>query len=152
MNPTTLALPALLWAQASENPLEDMGRNFRLANQDFRWSNVFLVLAIIAAMAMAISLLVRYMNARENYTIYSPQRLFRELCKAHGLEHKKRRVLKRLAVAHQLASPAQLFVEPERFDVGHLNADWQAQRSELEALRDLIFGCRMEAFDNERPV
>lgn len=124
---------------AQVNPL-DMGRNFRAANAGFDWSNVFLVVAILAAIVFGIWIAARYSAEREGKTYRHPGRLFRELCHAHQLDRPRRKLLKRLAAAHRLPLAAQLFLDPRRFDVSQLDASWASQRSELEALRDQIFG------------
>src|SRR5690606_17299190 len=94
----------------------------------------------IATVAVAVWLLARYVNFRESRGFHHPRRLFQELCAAHGLGRKNRNLLRRLAAAHQVALEAQLFIEPERFDVAQLDAPWQQERAALEELRDAIFG------------
>jgi hypothetical protein len=69
----------------------------------------------------------------------SPPELFRELCRAHGLNWSSRRLLKRLAAEWQMSSPAQLFVEPERFSTARLGAEWHEKADELERLRRQLF-------------
>ncbi len=121
----------------------EMGRNFREASSRFQWSHVFLVLAIIAVLAVAVWLLVRYVHFRETRGFRNPRRLFKELCAAHGLPRGRRKLLLRLATAHQIALPAALFLEPDRFDVAQLPPSWQSQQVALEELRDAIFGRRL---------
>jgi hypothetical protein len=130
------------WPLAQVNPL-DFGRNFREAEQNFQWTNVVLVVAIILAIVFALWLLLNYIAEREGRSYHSPRKLFRELCHAHGLDRGSRQLLKRLASAHRLTHPSQLFLDPERFDVLQLDTTWVAERSTLESLRDQIFGQKL---------
>ena len=132
--------PAIaLWAQV--NPM-DFGRNFRAADEEFHWSSVVLVVAIIVAICFAVWLGVRYATDGERRGYRNPRRLFQELCAAHELDRHSRALLMRLAAAHTVA-PAVLFLNPERFDATQLDAAWLSQRSELERLRDTIFGRKL---------
>ena len=45
-----------------------------------------------------------------------PHKLFRELCLAHQLEHRSRRLLLQLAGALDWSHPAELFVTPAAFE------------------------------------
>lgn len=129
----------VLWAQV--DPL-DFGRNFRAADQQFQWSNVVLVAAIILAVGFAIWLAIRCATDGERRGYRSPRQLFRELCQAHQLDRHSRVLLARLAAAHRIA-PAVLFLNPERFDASQLDPTWSAQRTDLERLRDTIFGRKL---------
>ena len=62
-----------------------------------------------------------------------PNRLFRDLCRAHNLDWGERALLNKLAQRHQLATPAELFVSPECFDMD----DGRAQQSLLQRIDDL---------------
>lgn len=44
---------------------------------------------------------------------HSPNRLFRELCDAHGFDGKERRLLKKIALANTVNNLALLFTQPE---------------------------------------
>ncbi len=123
---------------AQVNPL-DFGRNFREAETNFQWSNAALVVASIVAIGLAFSLVVRYLTWREGRRYRHPQKLFWELCRAHGLDRASRKRLQRLANAHQLRDPARVFLEPERFNATLLGTSFNDDRAALEALRDLIF-------------
>jgi hypothetical protein len=70
----------------------------------------------------------------------SAAQLFRELCRAHGLSHSHRRLLKRLATARRLTSPALVFVEPKHFDTTNLPASLLPSAKELQHLSAQLFG------------
>jgi hypothetical protein len=69
----------------------------------------------------------------------SPPRLFRELCRAHRLSRPHRRLLKHLAAARGLSSPASLFVRPECFDLDQLPSEVKLYADELNKLRAQLF-------------
>ena len=68
-----------------------------------------------------------------------PRALFRALCRAHQLGRSDRQLLKQLALRHELAQPAMLFVQPDRFDVAELGEAWQKHRQRLAELRCRLF-------------
>jgi hypothetical protein len=68
------------------------------------------------------------------------QLLFQELCRAHKLDLPARRLLLRLARSQRVAQPARLFLEPERFLADRLGGALRARRTEIEALRERLFG------------
>jgi hypothetical protein len=69
----------------------------------------------------------------------SPPRLFADLCRAHKLNWSNRRLLKHLAAARGLKSPATLFVEPDYFDATNALSVLKASASELRQLRHKLF-------------
>lgn len=70
----------------------------------------------------------------------SPRGLFRELCRAHGLDRPQRRLLKRLAAVRGVAPPVLLFVQPERFTAIDLPDDLSAQAMEIARIEQVLFG------------
>jgi hypothetical protein len=100
-----------------------------------------LIVAGIAAI-VALSFLIWIRSARRPARVFisnGPAKLFRELCRAHGLGYRSRRLLKRLASARNVASPALLFVEPEHFEPSALPASFQSSAQELRQLRAQLF-------------
>ena len=63
----------------------------------------------------------------------SPNRLFRGLCRAHGLAWADRRLLLRLARFQELDNPGRLFLEPERFDPAALDPGLPDAQSRYQA-------------------
>jgi hypothetical protein len=109
------------------------------ANSGEAWT----VLGLTALLVVGI-LLWRLVASRSGDRIpsNSPRRLFRELCRAHGLDMARRRLLKRLAAARGELSPAVLFVQPECFDVDSLPHDWRDAASDIAELGERLFGSR----------
>src|SRR3972149_2045518 len=70
-------------------------------------SQMLIVVGMAAVAAVAVLIWFRITRRPERHFVSnSGARLFRELCQAHGLSHSRRRLLKRLAAARELASPA----------------------------------------------
>ena len=135
---TTPLLAPWLWAQ-SQNPLYGMGRDLRAAEQDLPWTMVLGAVAVIAAVALVVWLIVRYIKRRALPGYYDPQRMFRELCRAHELSAAQRRMLAQLASVRELKHPALLFVEPKHFDSSDLGDAWQTRQPALAALETQLF-------------
>jgi hypothetical protein len=70
----------------------------------------------------------------------SARGLFRELCRAHGLDRSGRRLLKRLAAARGVAPPALIFVQPQCFAVSGLPDDLNDQAEAIATLEQRLFG------------
>jgi hypothetical protein len=100
----------------------------------------------IACLAITAALLVglivwHYYSARAKGRLpsNSPRALFRELCRAHNLDRRERRLLQRLTSARRIASPAALFVQPEYFEEFDLPDDLRDQAADLERLSTRLF-------------
>jgi hypothetical protein len=70
---------------------------------------------------------------------YPRQGLFRDLCRAHGLDRAQRNLLERLAAAQGLSVPARLFLEPERFARAALGPSLSGEFEDVDAIRRIIF-------------
>ncbi|HUG66153.1 MAG TPA: hypothetical protein VMM76_00270 [Pirellulaceae bacterium] len=116
-----------------------MGRRFRRGGGGVAWTDLLIPIAVIGVVAAIAWLVTRYVKYREQRKADSPHELFAELCRAHGLDRASQRLLRRLAKAHRLQSPAQLFVEPARFDLEILGKAFEARRAQTAALRSKLF-------------
>jgi hypothetical protein len=95
---------------------------------------------LTAGMVLLLWAASRWANRSERRRSYThPGRLFYELCRAHGLDASSRRLLRRLASYARLAQPAQVFVEPQRFDAAVLPPSLAAEQPRLEQLRARLF-------------
>jgi hypothetical protein len=104
-------------------------------------TNQMLMVAGMAAL-VAVVLLIWLRAARRppsSFVSNSPARLFGELCRAHGLSHSNRRLLKRVATERGLPSPALVFIEPKHLDIESLPASLLPSASEVEQLRTHLF-------------
>jgi hypothetical protein len=100
------------------------------------------MLVSIGALLIAVAV-VAYRSSRRRkreFTHESPQRLFRELCRAHGLSFASRRLLKRLAVARGVPNPAILFVDSAHFDAASLPTSLEPMADQIRSLRNQLFG------------
>ena len=116
-----------------------MGRRFRRRGGGIDWTELLLPIAVIACVAGIAWLVSRYFKFRAERNADSPQALFAELCQAHELSWPNQQLLRALANAHRLPSPAQLFVEPERFDVERLGRAFESREAQVLALRSRLF-------------
>ncbi|MCI0333328.1 MAG: hypothetical protein L0228_08915 [Planctomycetes bacterium] len=105
-------------------------------------ANQWLIVVGVIACLLLTTLIYRVASRRSSRTFSSdsPAKLFRELCAAHGLNLYSRRLLKRLAQARGLTSPALLFVEPQHFDTHNFPAELKSSATELRQLRERLFG------------
>ena len=127
----------LLAEQATWQRLGDHFRRNSTGSYDY---NLLGVLALLAGIGIGLFLLHRFARRRENAKSYdSPPELFRELCRAHRLDRADRRLLKRLAAAWGLASPAYLFIEPDYFETAGLSAEWEEDSRRVAGLRARLF-------------
>jgi hypothetical protein len=77
---------------------------------------------------------------KRQFTHDSPRRLFRELCRAHGLPLASRRLLKRVAAARGIPDPTMLFVISSHFDTTSLPENLRPKANEIRALRNQLYG------------
>jgi hypothetical protein len=125
---------------ARRQDLRGMSEGFRSRSMGDNAAEVAVVAGVLVVICIVLLLIGRYARRFENVKSYdSPAELFRELCRAHGLDWPTRRLLKRLAAEWDLAHPASLFVEPERFNPAILPATWNQHADELERLRAKLF-------------
>jgi hypothetical protein len=124
---------------AGQGQYMHMGRRFRRGGNDIAWTDLLLPIAVIGFAVGIAWIATRYLKFRERRKADSPHELFVELCHAHGLDWASQQLLRRLANAHRLQSPVQLFVEPERFDLAILGKAFENRRSQVVALRSRLF-------------
>jgi hypothetical protein len=91
---------------------------------------------IIAVVCVAISLGSRLLR-RRRYNSHGS--LFSGLCRAHGLDHRARGLLKRVARHHRLVHPARLFTEPKWLDPADLKGSLRRRAAEVAMLRNRLF-------------
>ena len=122
----------LLLAERTQHA--SMGRRVRQSTIDVQ--DLMLCAAWLAAGALIVYGVMFIRSWRSRYHATHASGVFRELCRAHGLNWHDRRLLHALARAQQLETPAQLFVEPQRFA-------WEKAGSSLQqriaALRQRLF-------------
>jgi hypothetical protein len=98
---------------------------------------------LIGTAVLAVGILLwHFVSCRRGGTLRpnTPNRLFRELCRAHGVNRCERRMLKRLAAARGVAPPTLLFVRPDCFTTSDLPSDLGQQAAEVTRLEKTLFG------------
>ena len=101
---------------AGQGRFVHMGRRFRRGGSNVDPVDLLMVLFFCALAGFAIWGLAQYAAYRQRRGINNQRALFRELCRAHGVDWSGRRMLWRLARQHRLTRPADLFVDPRQLD------------------------------------
>lgn len=127
------------WLLADVGLFRSMNQQFSGQNFRFGWTHLLVILLVIAAVTGGFWLLNRLARSDGQRVHHSPQGLFRELCRAHGLSLTNRRLLDQLARHQSLSDPARLFLEPERFEASQLGPLLEAHHARFAAIRDRIF-------------
>lgn len=131
---------------ADMDRLRSMGNQFRGRRARIEAADVWTGIAILAAFILAVWVLTWFVARRERKAAYnSPRKLFNLLCKQHEVGRAGRRLLKQLARWHGLASPAQLFLNPDYFDPASLSPYLRAHAADFEALKERLFGTLLES-------
>ena len=130
----------LFFLLARTRDLRGFSEGFRSRSIEDNAMQTVLVGGALLAICIGLLLASRYARRFENLKSYdNPPELFRELCRAHSLNWSSRRLLKQLAAHWNLASPALLFVEPDRFDTARLPDEWYKDFERLDHLRQQLF-------------
>jgi hypothetical protein len=124
---------------ADDQRLEQMGIRFRAETPQLDLIGPLIVLGGMVALAAVGWLLASWYARRETRVVNSSRRLFRELCRAHGLNRSNRELLEDIADWHELADPVQLFFEPRRFLPPDLHEALKCE-AEVAQLQYQLFG------------
>ena len=135
-------LPSLLERSAlfaGQGRFMHMGRRFRHGGSNVEPQDLLLLLGVCAAVGLAVWGLSRLLAYREAKNCHSQRGLFRELCRAHGIGWSSRQLLWKLARCHRLERPAELFVDPLRFDAQSLPDPLRVHQDRISRLYDQVF-------------
>ena len=125
---------------ADRSLFKDMGSGFRAKREHFDASDLLLWFGIVIGVFVVIGIVAKIVASRDKRQLYnSPRGLFRALCRAHGLDRPSRRLLSRIARAQELAQPARLFLEPERYSEAKVSEQFREERAAIELLRKKLF-------------
>jgi len=135
---------------AQTNRFSDMGRAFRGSRARLDSGDVIVGLLVLGGMVLGLWLLW-YVHARHEKLRKrnGPLRLFHELCRAHSLRFSEEWLLWRLARAGRLRNPAQLFLEPERFDPARLPGALRGRASLFGRIKARLFPEPLDATSEE---
>ena len=118
----------------------DMGSGFREKRESFEPTDLLWWLFVAALLMAAFGFLASFLAKRDKQRLFnSPRSLFNALCAAHNLDRPSRGLLKQLAWAQHLETPARLFLEPDRFDPAMAGPELAAQSAAIAALRQKLF-------------
>lgn len=98
----------------------------------------FGIAAAVIGIAVAIVIAIKKRNDFSK-PCNDPQKLFRELCRAHKLNRVSQNLLQQLATTFQLDQPAEIFLQPALFNAEHLPQHLQAEAARLQELRQRLF-------------
>jgi len=137
---------------ADANRFRDMGRAFRGSRARLDSGDVLFGLLVLCGVVVGLWLLW-YVHSRHEGLRgrKGPLRLFHELCRAHSLRFSEEWLLWRLARAGRLRDPAQLFLEPERFDAGRLPGSLRGRANLLRRIKARLFPEPLDAPSEESP-
>lgn len=114
----------LCWGEVSLYAQEQSSDNFqvlrdRLAPRGSRNSVVivYLIVAVAGFITAAILFDRWYRKRHSKNGYYSPEGLFRELCKAHEFTYFQQRALRSIAKTLQLQYPSDVFIEPKHLEL-----------------------------------
>ena len=93
---------------------------------------IYVIVGIVVFGAIATICAKVFSKPDRHYGYNEPRALFGELCRAHGLRWKQRRVLKQLAREHKLSNADEIFLRPDLFGGGR-------GKSQAERLRQVLF-------------
>ncbi len=132
------SLSAKLLAQSDR--WREMGRDFRVDHSKLDATLLIASVIVLLCVLVFLWLLNRVMNRQEGPQLYNdPKQLFKSLCKAHELSSGQRRLLLAIARAQNLAQPASLFIEVDRFETAGELPSFRGHRAQLEKLRAKLF-------------
>ena len=102
---------------AQREAWENLGNRFTGNHLRFHWGDLGAMFGILTG-AVLFVLLLRWLYRVQQARIYSnePRHLFIDLCRAHRLRRRERRLLRELATASHLEQPALVFVRPDLFE------------------------------------
>jgi hypothetical protein len=108
----------------------------------FGWAGVGVVAAGALTIILCAWLVMRWLARRQRQIRHSPWSLFKDLATAHGLNHRERLLLTRLARHFRLEQPAVIFVEPAWWEQERLGPSWTRRLPQLDQLRRRLFAAR----------
>jgi len=94
-------------------------------------------IAILAAIVTAVVMYVKRNDLSKGG--YNPQKLFRELSQAHGLDRGSRKVLRQLGETFGFTQPAEVFVTPAAFDPEQLPDELRSKEAKIRELHERLF-------------
>ena len=131
---------AYLTMLASTSRFRALGSGVRGRGAKIDSSQVVTMVVVAAVVVIGIALLSRHAARRDRRRAFTnPRSLFRALCKAHGIDRRGRRLLRQMVRWYRLEQPAQLFVNPKRYELSQLSPELQKEGKAITALCEQLF-------------
>jgi hypothetical protein len=125
---------------ASSSRLRALGSGVRGRDARIDSSDVVTMVVVLAVVVLGVTILSWYVARRDRRRSFTnPHALFHALSKAHGIDRRGRRLLGKMVRWYRLKQPAQLFVEPERFELSRLSPELQREGAAITALSKRLF-------------
>jgi hypothetical protein len=125
---------------AQQSRYHSLGNRFRGRRARLDPNDLLAIVTLVVVIALAVYLLSRLVKRLDRTRSFnSPRRLFRDLCRAHGLDRRNQRLLAEIAAGQSLEQPAHLFLDPGRFDKSQLSERLHARLNEVQQIRDRLF-------------
>lgn len=123
----------------AQGRVASLGDRFQNGGGELDWMTMFFVVVVLAFAIMVVWMLARHLSLKESGSYNNHRSLFHELCRAHRLSWADRRLLLVVALQQEVAVPARLFVEPERFEPERLEGLQERQRLGVAKLHEILF-------------
>lgn len=128
------------WLLAQRHRWERLGDRFSGDHAKLDNQELLLIGLMVVGGAAVIVALARLAKWQENRRLRpNPARLFRDLCRAHGLSGAERKTLRALAEACGARQPAEVFLRPELFRRESALRHAGAQAAVIDRLRRKLF-------------
>ncbi len=126
---------------AEQDRWREMGAGFRGDRATLDMHDVWIGLAALSVVILFFFILAKITARQDTRRIFnSPSALFRGLCNEHHLDRADRKLLKQMSRAAGFEQPAQLFLEPGRFEPAELAPALRSQAEQIAKLRIKLFG------------
>ncbi|QDU56407.1 hypothetical protein [Aeoliella mucimassa] len=125
---------------AQRDAWESLGNRFTGDQIIFHWGDLGSMAGILVTAVLFIMLL-RWLHLRQESRRMSnePWHLFVDLCHAHQLSRRERRLLLEISDAANLENPADVFLRPELFNRAHLQSAKPRDQRAFERLKFKLF-------------
>lgn len=134
-----MILAGLTTLLAQRSPVMHLGDRFRPGQAGGPLGTSLLPWLVVTVGLGLTWLVVTWLNRRRQRRRHAPRKLFRDLCKAHQLTRRQRRMLWRLAQRRQLPQPALLFLDPQSWGLEQAESLGAEAQRELTALQRRLF-------------
>jgi len=136
MNCTPLATSLL----AQYSRWERLGDGLHRSRGRVDFIEVLPYLMGLVLLGAAVAAVVAYIKYHDfSKPCNDPNRLFRELCRAHGLDRASCRLLRQLALLTGLPQPAEVFLMPAVFEANQLPEQLRGEQERVRELRERLF-------------